>query len=144
MVYSAQVETDDTVVLQRMSADDFDPCLTVFLDRDPGVSPPGSGVGSVQIEERLPNRIALTVDSDSDGILLLSEIYYPGWQAAVDGENVDILRADTTLRAVPVSAGIHRVELDYRPWTVTVGQLVAVVTLVGVLVGVLWLRNRDG
>ena len=105
MVYSAQVESDDAVVLERMAADAFEPCQTVFLVR--------------------------------------SEIYYPGWQAAVDGQRTAILRANTTLRAIPVPAGTHHVELNFRPWTVSAGLIVAVFTLVAVLIGVVWLRKRD-
>ena len=143
MVYSAQVESDDAVVLERMAADAFEPCQTVFLSESPGMALTGAGQGTARFLKRLPNHLELEVESDSDGILVLSEIYYPGWQAAVDGQRTDILRANTTLRAVPVPAGTHHVELYFLPWTVSAGLIVAALTLVAVLIGVVWLRKRD-
>ncbi|MFC2030216.1 YfhO family protein [Chloroflexota bacterium] len=143
MVYSAQVESDDERVLELMAVDAFEPCQTVFLSEHPGITPAGAGQGTVRAVERLSNRLQYEVESDSDGILLLSEIYYPGWRATVDGQRTDILRANTALRAIPVQAGGHLVALTFRPWTASAGLIVAALTVALVLIGVLWLRKRD-
>jgi hypothetical protein len=143
VVYSAQVEEDDSVALQRLSSPDFDPRREVVLAEDPEQALPGAGNGLVRMIERLPDRLVLEVDTDADGILVLSEIEYPGWQARVDGQDTSILRANTILRAVPIKAGTHRVEMIFRPWTVLAGLVLSVVTVVVVLIAVPWLRRRE-
>jgi uncharacterized membrane protein YfhO len=97
----------------------------------------------VRLVERQPDRLALEVDTDTDGILVLSEIYYPGWQARVDGQKVSILQANTILRALPIQAGTHSVEMIYRPATVFIGLALSLLTLVAVVIGILWQRKRD-
>jgi uncharacterized membrane protein YfhO len=97
----------------------------------------------VRFVEQQPTRLRLETDSDSDGILVFSEIDYPGWQATVDGREVPILRANTALRAVPITAGIRSVEMVFRPWTVFAGLAVSVLTLIAVLIGAIWLRRGN-
>jgi hypothetical protein len=144
LIYSAQVEADEGEALRRLAAPDFDPRQLAILADSPGLALPGTGQGEVRFVERLPDRLALEVDTDADGILVLSEIDYPGWQATVDGKDTPILRANTILRAVPVRAGVHRVEMVFRPWTVSLGLIISVLTLVAGLVGVLWPRRSRG
>ncbi len=141
LVYSAEVKPDGAEALRRLASPDFDPRESVILADEPALALPGSGEGQARFVERQPTRLTLDVVSDSDGILVLSEIDYPGWQAKVDGREVPILRANTALRAVPIAAGTHHVEMVFRPWTVRAGLGLSVLTLGGVLVGLLWLRR---
>lgn len=66
---------------------------------------------------RKPDRVTVEVAAQTGGILTLADIYYPGWQALVDGREVPILRTYTTLRGVSVGAGRHTVEFVYAPET---------------------------
>jgi hypothetical protein len=143
VVYSAQIELDDSAALKRLAAPDFDPRQQVILAQDPGLELPGAGSATVEILERLPNRLVLEVDTDADGILVLSEIDYPGWQATVDGRQVPILRANTLFRALPLQAGQHRIEMVFKPWTVFVGLAISVLTLLVVLIAVPVLRRSE-
>jgi hypothetical protein len=144
VVYSAQIEANDGAALQRLASPDFDPRQEAILAESPGLALPGAGQARVQIVERLPGRLVLEVDTDADGVLVLSEIDYPGWQAKVDGRPAPILRANTILRALPLPAGQHRVEMVFRPWTVYVGLVLSVLTLIVVLIAVpvLW-RSKE-
>jgi uncharacterized membrane protein YfhO len=65
----------------------------------------------------------------ANGLLVLSEVYYPGWRAYADGEEVPIYRADHALRAVPLRAGHHRVEMVFNPPWPKVGLAVSGATL---------------
>jgi hypothetical protein len=140
VVYSAQIEANDGAALQRLASPDFDPRQEAILAESPGLALPGAGQATVQIVERLPGRLVREVDTDADGVLVLSEIDYPGWQAKVDGRPAPILRANTILRALPLPAGQHRVEMVFRPWTVYVGLVLSLLTLIVVLIAVpvLW------
>ena len=60
----------------------------------------------------------------------MSEAYYPGWQAYVDGRLEEILRANYTFRAIPVGPGTHRVEVVIEPLSFKIGLAVTVLTMV--------------
>jgi uncharacterized membrane protein YfhO len=51
------------------------------------------------------------------GILMVADNWYPGWTASVDAHNARIERMDGGIRGVAVSAGRHKVEMKYRPWS---------------------------
>lgn len=61
--------------------------------------------------------------------LVLSEIFYPGWEASVDGEKVPILRGNYLFRVVPLKKGIHEVELRFVSWPFRVGAITSLLTL---------------
>ncbi|MCK4572353.1 YfhO family protein, partial [candidate division WOR-3 bacterium] len=65
-----------------------------------------------------------------DGYLVLSEHYYPGWEAYVDGERVKILRANYLFRAIPLGSGEHKVKFIFSPETFQIG---VILSLLGVL-----------
>lgn len=71
--------------------------------------------GEVTTLSYQPNRIELAVRAVSAGFLVLSETYYPGWQAWVDDRPVKIYPTDIALRGVLVPAGIHRVRMEFHP-----------------------------
>lgn len=142
IVYSAHVQADATLALERLASPDFDPRREVILSEHPQAILPGSGNGTVRFVERLPNRLVVEVDSDADGILVLSEVDYPGWRASVDDQPAHILRADTILRAVEVPAGRHVVEMTFSPLSVRLGLAISAITLLLSLSIVLWCAAR--
>ena len=89
------------------------------------------------------NRISLDAIVPQDGFVLINEIYYPGWEATVDGKPVEILRADGIFRALFVPAGSHHLEFRFRPRHFALGAAISLLTLVGFIVyTVAWLRRR--
>jgi hypothetical protein len=74
-----------------------------------------------------PNHVRLR--ADGPGLLVISELFHPGWQATVDGSPAEILAADAVLRGVYLDAGEHEVEMVYRPAAVTLGAIVSGVAL---------------
>ena len=78
----------------------------------------------------------MSVDAPRAGIVLVSDTYYPGRRASVDGRRTPVLRVDLAFTGIPVAAGRHRVELFYLPSTVIIG---AVVTL---LTAAIWIGAR--
>jgi hypothetical protein len=74
-----------------------------------------SGSGTVSIIEDKRNSLEIATDSPEDRILVLSDNYYPGWQAYIDGTPAQIMRANLTMRAIEVPAGRHMVSFVFAP-----------------------------
>ena len=84
---------------------------------------PGAAEGSIVMKEYSPNRLSYDVTAVAKGLAVFSEIYYPaGWKAYIDGEEVPVLRADYTLRALLIDEGDHEVEFVYDPGSFTLGK----------------------
>jgi hypothetical protein len=69
-----------------------------------------------QIVSWQPDRVEVEVDSAQAGVLVLHDLYYPGWVVEVDGEPARLLRANVLFRAVEVSEGRHRVVFSFQPF----------------------------
>ena len=76
-----------------------------------------------------PNRLAYDVKSVKGGVVVFSEIFYPGWTATVDGQKVELGRVDYVLRALTVGPGQHKVELSFFPKSLDVTESVAYASL---------------
>ena len=76
-----------------------------------------------------PNRLTYDVKSAKGGVVVFSEIFYPGWTATVDGQPVELGRVDYVLRALTVGPGQHKVELAFFPKSLDVTETVAYVSL---------------
>jgi hypothetical protein len=132
--------------LQILKNPDFDPQKKVLLEDSARsavtkIGQPDAMVqDTVDIEHYSPNRLVLRADCTEGGILLLSELYYPGWKAYVDGTSVQILRADYLLRAIPLGPGKHSIEVVYRPMSFLVGSAVSLSALLLLLF--LWIAKR--
>ena len=83
----------------------------------------------VTITSYEPNQLTYDVKSAKGGVVVFSEIYYPGWTATVDGEPVELGRVNYVLRALTVKSGQHKVELSFFPKTLDVTETVAYVSL---------------
>lgn len=86
------------------------------------------------------NFITYTVDAKKDELAVFSEIYYPrGWEITIDGQPAQMLRANYTLRALPISAGTHKVEFRFEPASIKVTDAVAFAALVVMLLTAVWI-----
>ncbi len=92
-----------------------------------------------------PNRLVYDVNSGKGGILVFSEIYYPGWTATVDGQPVELGRVDYILRALHIQPGKHQVELTFFPKSVSTTETVAYIAfflLILIVVGIIVIEIR--
>ena len=124
LVPSAQFLPDEEAVLAELKQPSFEPLHTVVVERQSAHSPnsaagaesPSSGLdGPVSILAYSENEIVLAADAQRAGYLVLSEVWFPGWLATVNGEPTPVLRANYTFRALPVPAGELEVRLWYAP-----------------------------
>jgi hypothetical protein len=146
-VSDVQSAVSDNEAVELMQAQTFDPGKMVVIadggnermrERENSPSIPPSLRPS--IVSYSPEQVVIDVTPASDGYLVLTDAYYPGWVATVDGQPANIERADILFRAVRVPAGQHRVEFRYQPQSFSIGVVISIGTAV-VLVGA-WLIMR--
>lgn len=90
-----------------------------------GQSERQDSISQVVLDKYEPNELTYTIESSNGGVVVFSEIYYPGWVATVDGRETELCRADYVLRAIRVEAGKHQVSLTFKPKSVTVTESIA-------------------
>lgn len=95
---------------------------------------PGAAEGRIVLKEYSPNRLSYDVSAAASGLAVFSEIYYPaGWKAYIDGEEVPVLRADYTLRALLIDEGDHEVEFVYDPGSFTLGKNISLASSLAII-----------
>jgi DNA-binding PadR family transcriptional regulator len=102
-----------------------------------GESTPQGDVSVVSIKSYEPDHLTYEVESDKGGVVVFSEIYYPGWTATVDGESVEVGRVNYVLRAIRVAPGRHNVELSFYPKSIVVTETIAYITSAILIVAML-------
>jgi hypothetical protein len=111
---------------------------SVRVSKDP---PPSADIpGTVSIDRYEPNHITLIADVNESSLLLLSEIYYPGWNAAIDSKEVSLLQGNSILRVIPVEKGHHKIEVKFQPRSFRWGAIVSFTTLLAI--GLFVFKNR--
>jgi hypothetical protein len=123
----------------------FDPRSTILLPSTERAGPAGpSAPWRIDIREERADRLGLTVTTARPGFLVVVDGYDKGWEAALDGQPVPVLRANVAFRGVAVPAGTHDVRLRYRPPRLGLGLTVSALSLAALL-GLLWFgRGRAG
>ena len=144
LVHSVIPAVDHENAFELIHAPDFDPADSVVLEGDILLAGPNSGEDWVRIVTLRPNRIVLDVEAGSEGVLVLSEVFYPGWRAEVDGSRVPVLRANYLFRGVEVPAGKSRVTLTYSPPSWWIGLGLCGLTLAGLIGWRIARRRRRG
>ena len=95
-----------------------------------------------------PNHLTYNVQSGKGGVVVFSEIYYPGWTATVDGRPAELGRVDYVLRAMQVAPGTHQVELMFYPKSINTTEAIAYLAYAVLLIAILliaffeWKKNK--
>ncbi|MDE5662419.1 MAG: YfhO family protein [Muribaculaceae bacterium] len=90
---------------------------------------------TIYLTSYAPDRLKYRASSAAGGLALFSEVYFPwGWQVTVDGKEVEMGRADYTLRALPIPAGQHEVEFYFNPRSLTVTNNIGVAAVVVIFI----------
>jgi hypothetical protein len=129
--------SDTAAALGAMVAPEFDPEREVVLlagkgrdaiapgaDRTP--SDPTVFIANAEVTQYESLRVVVEAETNQPGFLVLSDLYYPGWEATVDGETVPIYEANASVRAVPLDEGTHTVEFRFRPKPLLYGAMISV------------------
>jgi hypothetical protein len=142
----------EEAALERLASLDLAREALVHLPPDdlpPGLAPERPGLAQASEGATRTARItrysagALEIETVADGaaLLVVSDSYYPGWRAAVDGRPVPLLRTNVILRGVPVPAGRHQVRLWFDPLSVRLGFALSALALVANGAALAWVAN---
>ena len=91
----------------------------------------------VKLDKYEPNNLQYTVNSKNGGVVVFSEIYYPGWTATIDGQPAELGRVNYILRALNVKAGKHTVVLDFHPTSISTTETIAYIAIVILLLAII-------
>ncbi len=135
---------DEAAALARMRDPDFQWGTEAVVEADPTpavAQPPAEAPESVEVIDYRPEEITMRVQAAAAGLVVLSDSYYPGWRAWLDGQEVSILRANQSQRGVAVGPGQHTLVFRYQPRSVTLGFGLSVFSL-ALLVGAAFVLVR--
>ena len=119
-------------ILLSLRDEKFDPGKKVLLEEGEGLSGynfSASAEGAATVVNFSSDKIGIKTRSDSDAFLFLSEMYYPGWKAYIDGSEAKIYRANFLFRAVPLKSGEHNVNFVYDPLSFRIGKYLSLFSL---------------
>ncbi len=131
------IEEDDAASYELLHTTGFDPRTTLVLSQQPAGLEVGSPTGTADPERAGiatlrsygPDEVVVSVATERPALLLLTDVYHPDWRAWVDGEPVEVLRADFAFRAVAVSEGEHEVRMSLEPAHWRVGAAITALSI---------------
>jgi hypothetical protein len=133
---------DDRTALRLLRARAVDPTAEVLLGDCP--TPPADSAPAIEAAARIvvdgSERVVVHTTTDAAAWLVLSDTWFPGWRARIDGVETPVLRAHHAFRAVAVPAGRHEVEFSFLPRGLVPGAVVTLLAAAGVVA--LLLRRR--
>jgi hypothetical protein len=142
IVHQWVVEPDEDKRDALLLSSQFDPRLQVALATTPGISASTDSAvyfsDTVTIDTYENDRIALRTTSSAEGILVLSDNWYPAWKGYLDGNPVEVLRANSAFRGIVLPPGRHTVEFRYQSETYKTGRMLTLAGLLYVLAVTGW------
>ena len=105
---------------------------------------PKDSLSTIRLTNYDSDFVTYDVDAKKDELALFSEVYYPkGWQITIDGKPAEMVRANYTLRALPIPAGKHVVEFRFVPKSIRITDAVAYMALLMMLLTAAWLMWKE-
>ncbi len=143
IVEKATILNNKTEIFEKLFSEEFDPFSEIIIEDRNGLTK-NLAFEKDEIKYEIKtisyttNKIKLHSISDSNGFLVLSDTYYPGWKAYVDGRETVIYKTDYILRSIFLEKGKHNVEFVYAPITFKIGYITTLSTIgVLIVVGIL-------
>lgn len=143
IVHQVEVKDDRAAIYAALAAPDFDVRRTALTMMPVNVVT-NQAVEPISITRLEPNRISLEAALTTPGLLVLSEVNYPGWVATVNGVAQPVIEVDGTLRGVALGAGASQVEMTFQPASLQIGGAVSVLAVLICVVGLGWSGRKQG
>jgi hypothetical protein len=112
---SVRPAPDPQDLLQLLGAPAFDPRQVAYAEAAPPLPDACRGKAEVDPHRETPTHLTVQLDMQTPGLVVLSDLWYEGWEATLDGRPVEVLRVNHALRGVAAPAGSSTLEFHYRP-----------------------------
>ena len=149
VVHQAVPARGQDAAIALMEKPHFDPASQAVIEGDLSedqlaalAASPVSDASSVEITRYSDNRVELLAKMENPGLLVLSDTYYPGWKAYVDGKQVPIYPTDLALRSVFVPPGEHNVKFVFSPSSFKLGSAITIASLAMLALYAAWGQAR--
>lgn len=120
----------------------LDPRQTVLVERDVLSPGPRQAFRPAKLVDYSATKVTVEAVLDAPGYLVLTDVHYPGWTAAVDGRPAPVVPANIAFRAVALESGRHEVEFRYSPPGGKIGSCVSLLTMLILLIAAVGQRRR--
>ena len=140
VVHKFKKVEDREAALKGLSDESFDPKVTAIVEEDVPTPSKGASVSGTIDSTKAKvitydyDRVEIDVTLVKDGMLVLTDAWYPGWRAYVDGEKSPIYRVNSVVRGVALKAGAHRVIFDYSPRSFKAATVLFLLSLLCVVI----------
>jgi hypothetical protein len=145
VAHAARFVSGDQEALEAVASANFKPREEVIIESDAPIwshERVDRPITAAQILKYEPADVVIESETPEPGFLVLTDTFFPGWLATVDGAPVPILRANFLFRAVPVGAGRHVIAFTYAPSSFLLGAAITAASIFATLTVLLWVWVR--
>lgn len=122
----------------------FDPAQVALIEaRLDFNSPELDGQQTARITHLSDERMEIETVSNAPAFLVTSDVFYPGWEATIDGAPAELFQADYAFRGTSIPAGTHTIRFAFKPRSFDKGMLISAASLVLLGAGVFWLKRKE-
>ncbi len=142
LVEGVEVVPDSAAAANRLADWEFDFWNKALVTENTGIGqgPPLSASETAVMTDRSANTLTVQATTEKPRLLVISDTYYPGWQAEIDGLPVKVYQTNVALRGVVVPPGTHTVIMRFRPTSFYAGVAISLLTYLVVL---LWWAKKS-
>jgi hypothetical protein len=136
LVHETRVERSNPAIADHIKYSDVDFHRVALLSaplREAIEPQPAEGHTQISFSDYKPTKVGLSVTSPSSALLVMSEIYYPGWHATLNGRPTEIYKVNGGLRGIVVPRGESVITMSYTPLTIYVGGVITILTFLLIL-----------
>ncbi|MDO8657196.1 MAG: YfhO family protein [Candidatus Levybacteria bacterium] len=137
LVSNSKVITDENHILNELKKENFDPLKTVILEKQVELNTKNNldikKDKIISITEGKNGNVKIKAQTSNPSFLVLTDTYYPGWKAIVNGKEEEILKADYRFRAIKLNPGENNIEFIYDPLSFKIGAVITGTTILFII-----------
>jgi hypothetical protein len=137
LVSAVEVIPDNQRALARLASDDFELRTTAIVEKPLETRLAEATTSTVTETDFSATHLNLAINATGPHLLVLSQVYYPGWQARLDGQPVELRRVNLVQQGLVVPVGEHQIQLNFWPTSFVWGAVISVVALIICAAGLL-------
>ncbi|QQG47036.1 MAG: YfhO family protein [Candidatus Woesebacteria bacterium] len=131
MVYDWEIEKDDIKALNKLLDPKYPFSQKIILNSEVNsIKPSKISDNKINYLKYSEQESILSVESKNDGMLFVSDSYYPGWHAYIDNTDTKIIKSDIAFRSIAIPQGKHIVKFIYKPDSFNNGLKISLISLI--------------